>query len=409
MKRPLLVTALVSVLSAVAAPNVLAQPRPARPVLLPAAGKPLTLEAGGQKVRVALVAGGLVGPWDLAFLPDGKTILVTESPGRLRIIRDGMLDPQPLWTVPSPPRGNDVLHGLAVHPDFAENHFVYVSYAKTGDKGITLAVARGRLENGKLSDMHDIFVADAWDSTTIAIAGRMLFGPDNMLYVTVGDRDRLCCVAKDDNSLRMKAQDLGTDVGKTLRITADGGIPKDNPFVGRPNVRPEIFTYGHRNGYGLAFRPGTDELWEIEIGPMGGDELNVLKPGHNYGWPLVSLGRNYSGTLVSDHPWFRPGMDMPRMYWEPAITPSGLAFYTGDRFPKWKGDMFVGALSGELVERIALGQPREAELRQPMLTRLGVRFRDVEQGPEGDLYVTTEVRYGTSSPDGAILRIEPAE
>lgn len=375
--------------------------------MLPTADKPLLLNVGRQKVRVELVTGGLVGPWDLAFLPDGN-ILVTESPGRLRIIRNGKLDPKPLWRVPSPPKGNDVLHGLAVHPNFAQNHFVYVSYAKTGKKGITLAVARGRLESGRLEDMHDIFVADAWDKTTIAIAGRMLFGADDTLYVTVGDRDRLCCGAKDDNSLRIKAQHLDTDVGKTLRITDDGGIPKDNPFVGRPGVRPEIFTYGHRNGYGLAFDPETHQLWGLDIGPMGGDELNILKPGHNYGWPLVSEGRNYTGTLVSSQPWYRPGMDMPRLFWTPAITPSGLIFYTGDSFPAWKGDIFIGALSGKMMERIALDQPREAELRQPMLKELGVRFRDVEQGPDGDLYVTTEVRYGTDDPTGTVLRIAPA-
>ncbi len=376
--------------------------------MLPTADKPLVLNAGRRKVKVELVTGGLVGPWDLAFLPDGKTMLVTESPGRLRIIRDGKLAPEPLWTVPSP-QGNDVLHGLVVHPDFAANHFVYVSYAKKGDKGLTLAVARGRLQGGKLEDMHDIFVADAWENATMATAGRMLFDPDGTLYVTVGDRDRLCCTPKDDNSLRMKAQVLSNDVGKTLRITDDGGIPKDNPFVGRPNARPEIFTLGHRNGYGLAFNPKTHELWELEIGPLGGDEINILKPGHNYGWPLVSMGRNYTGTLVSDQPWYRKGMDNPRIFWTPAITPSGMIFYTGDKFPEWKDNIFVGALSGKQVQRIALDQPREAEVREPMLTELGVRFRDVEQGPDGDIYVTTEVRYGSTKPDGTVLRIAPAD
>ncbi len=385
-----------------------AQPPQEPPVMLPTADKPLVFEAGRQKIKVELVTGGLVGPWDLKFLPDAKTMLVTESPGRLRIIRDGKLDPEPLWTVPER-QGNDVLHGLAVHPHFAENHFIYVSYAKKGEKGLTLAVARGRLEGGTLEDMHDIFVADAWENATMATAGRMLFDPDGTLYVTVGDRDRLCCTPKDDNSLRMKAQDLGNNVGKTLRITDAGGIPKDNPFVGRPNARPEIFTLGHRNGYGLAFNPKTHELWELEIGPLGGDEINILKPGHNYGWPLVSLGRNYTGTLVSDQPWYRKGMDNPRIFWTPAITPSGMIFYTGDKFPEWQGDIFVGALSGKQVQRIALDQPREAEQREPMLTQLGVRFRDVEQGPDGDIYVTTEVRYGGTKPDGTVLRIAPAD
>lgn len=387
---------------------VSAQPPQPKAVRLPEPGAPLVLEAGGQKVRVVLVAGGLVGPWDLAFLPDGRTMLVTESPGRLRSVHDGKLAPEPVWEVPAP-QGNDTLHGLVVHPDFTRNHFVYVSYAKTGERGITLAVARGRLEDGKLTEMHDVFVADAWEQASNATAGRMLFGPDRTLYVTVGDRDRLCCGPKDDNSIRIRAQNLDTDIGKTLRLTDDGGVPKDNPFVGLAESRPEIFTYGNRNGYGLAFHPETGELWELEIGPMGGDEINILKAGHNYGWPLVSLGRNYSGTLVSDEPWERPGMDMPRVFWVPAISPSGMTFYTGDRFPEWKGNLFVGALSGQRVERIAFGRPGQAELRQPMLTELGLRFRDVEQGPDGYLYLTTEVRYGTSNPDGAVLRLEPAE
>ena len=196
--------------------------------------------------------------------------------------------------------------------------------------------------------MKEIFVADAWE-TGGNLAGRLFFGPDGMLYVTVGDRDRICCDAKqrrpdgsDDNSLRMKAQSLDNDVGKTLRLKDDGTVPPDNPFVGRAGAKPEIFTYGHRNGYGLAIHPQTGELWQAEIGPLGGDEVNVLVAGHNYGWPVVSMGRNYTGTLVSDKPWFREGMDNPRMFWVPSISPSSLMFYNGDRFKGWKGSMFVG-------------------------------------------------------------------
>jgi glucose/arabinose dehydrogenase len=235
----------------------------------------------------------------------------------------------------------------------------------------------------------------------------MLFGPDQTLYVTVGDRDRL--VLTDDTSVRMLSQSLDNHGGKTLRLTDDGGVPPDNPFVGRAGAKPEIFTYGNRNGYGLAFHPQTGELWQIEIGPMGGDELNILKPGANYGWPLLSMGRNYSGTLVSDQPWYRPGMEMPRMFWVPQISPSGLTFYTGDRFPQWKGSAFIGSLNGQQVQRLAFDLPGQAERREPLLRELGVRFRDIEQGPDGLLYVATEIRYGSGSPDGTILRIEPAE
>jgi glucose/arabinose dehydrogenase len=398
--------AFVCLVASLLAAGTRAQP-PAGPApRLPTRDAPLLLDAGAQKIRVVLVADGLVGPWDIAFLPDGN-LLVTESNGALRLVEKGVVKPEPVWKAAA--TGNDVLHGLVIHPDFARNHFVYVSYFKDGgDKGQTTAVSRGRLEGGKLKDVREIFVADAWENARMAIAGRMLFGPDKTLYLTVGDRDRLCCGPKDDNSIRLRAQSLTDHVGKVLRLTDDGGIPKDNPFVGRADARGEIFTYGHRNGYGLAFHPETGELWELEIGPMGGDEINVLKPGANYGWPLVSMGRNYSGTLVSEHPFERPGMENPRVFWVPSISPSGLAFYTGDKFPAWKGSLFVGALSGLQVQRIAFNQPGQAERRESLLTEMHVRFRDVEQGPDGYLYFTTEVRYGNGKPDGTIIRLEPA-
>jgi aldose sugar dehydrogenase len=362
-----------------------------------------------QRIRVVTVATGLVHPWSIAFLPDGRTMLVAEQAGRLRIIRDGVLDPQPIWEAPAPPKpGNDNLHAVAVHPQFAQNRLVYVSYPKWSDRGNTLAVARGRLEGAKLVDVREIFVADAWE-TSGNLAGRMLFGPDRTLYVTVGDRDRLCCIGKDDNSLRIKAQSLDNDVGKVLRIRDDGSIPPDNPFVGRTGAKPEIYTYGHRNSYGLAFHPETGVLWQAEIGPMGGDEVNILVPGKNYGWPLVSMGRNYTGTLVSSEPWFRPEMENPRMFWVPSISPSSILFYTGDRFPSWKGNLFVGALNGKQLQRVAFNQPSQAERREPLLTQLNIRIRDVQQSPDGLIYVATELVSGGNAPDGTILRIEPVE
>jgi glucose/arabinose dehydrogenase len=384
------------------------QPPPQPRVLLPTRDAPLELEAGRERIRVVLVADGLIGPWDIAFLPD-DAMLVTESPGALRLIAHGALVPDPVWKAPSP-EGNDVLHGLVLHPDFAENRFVYASYTKQREDGLlSLAISRGRLESNKLVDVAEIFVADAWEDARNATAGRMLFGPDKTLYVTVGDRDRLCCGPMDDNSIRILSQSLDNHVGKTLRLTDDGGVPADNPFVGRAGARPEIFTYGNRNGYGLAFHPETGELWQIEIGPMGGDELNILKAGANYGWPLVSMGRNYSGTLVSDAPWYRPGMENPRMFWVPQISPSGMTFYTGERFPAWKGSVFIGSLNGQQLQRLTFNLPGQAERREPLLRELGVRFRDVEQGPDGLLYVATEVRYGSGAADGTILRIEPVE
>ena len=276
----------------------------------------------------------------------------------------------------------------------------------------TLAISRGRLDAaaGKLVDVREIFVAEAWENARMAFNGRMEFGPDKTLYVTVGDRDRLCCGQQDDTSIRMRAQSLADHVGKVLRLKDDGTAPADNPFVGRAGARAEIFTYGHRNGFGLRFHPETGDLWQMEIGPMGGDEINILKAGANYGWPLVSQGRNYTGTLVSDQPWHRDGMEQPRMFWVPQISPAGMAWYTGAAFPQWKNNLIVGALSGQHVERISFGNPGQAERREVLLDEMGLRFRDVEIGPsDGFVYLATEVRYGSGQPDGTVIRLEPLE
>jgi glucose/arabinose dehydrogenase len=383
----------------------------AQPPALPVTAAPATqvVDVQGGQIRVVTIATDLVHPWSMAFLPDGRTMLVAERPGRLRIIRDDVLDPEPVWTAPiASAESDDNLKWIALHPSFAENQLVYLSRPVSGERGTTLAVARGRFDGQKLTDVSDIFVADAWE-TSGNMAGKILFGPDETLYVTVGDRDRLCCTGTEDNSLRLKAQDLGNHVGKTLRIRDDGSVPPDNPFVGRAGARPEIFTYGHRNGYGLAFHPETGELWQAEIGPMGGDEVNILLPGHNYGWPLVSMGRNYTGTLVSDQPFHRDGMDDPRMFWVPSVSPSSLSFYTGDKFPQWNNNMLVGSLNGLSLQRIAFNQPSQAERREPLLRELRMRIRDVQQSPDGFIYVATELRFGGSDTDGTVLRLEPTE
>ena len=387
---------------------------------------PQILDVQGGKIRVVTVASGLFHPWGLAFA-DANTILVTERSGALRIISNGVLAPQPVWTSPAPAapppgstppaagQGNDRLHFVAVHPDFAQNRLVYVSYPKTGEKGSTLAVARGFLKGDVLGDVQEVFVADAWE-TGGNLAGRVFFGKDKNLYVTIGDRDRICCNAQqlrpdgsDDNSLRMKSQTLDNHVGKTLRLRDDGTVPPDNPFVGKPGAKPEIYTYGHRNGYGLAVHPETGQVWQAEIGPMGGDEVNILVPGHNYGWPLVSMGRNYTGTLASDQPFARPGMDNARMFWVPAISPSSIMFYTGDKFPRWKNNLFVGALTTQQLIRVAFGQPNQAERREGLLIPMRVRIRDVQQSPDGYIYVATEGASGGNAADGMVLRIEPVE
>ena len=379
----------------------------AAPQTPPAPDAPQILDVQGGKIRVVTVASGLYHPWSLAF-PDARTILVTERNGRLRMIRDGALLPEPLWTAPSSKgEGGDALHFIVLHPKFSQNQLVYLSYPKRDGDRITLAVARGRLSGSKLTDVQEIFVADAWE-TGGNLAGRIFFASDGLLYVTVGDRDRVCCNGTDDNSLRMKAQKLDNDAGKTLRLRDDGTVPPDNPFVGRADARPEIYTYGHRNGYGLAMNPETGELWQAEIGPMGGDEVNILQPGHNYGWPLVSTGRNYTGTLVSDQPWARPGMDNPRIHWVPSISPSSIIFYTGDKFPQWKNNLFVGSLTQQSLVRIAFRQPSQAEKRESLLVPLHLRVRDVQQGPDGFIYVATERTFQGDALDGSVLRIEPA-
>lgn len=363
------------------------------------------------RIRVVTVATGLSRPWHISFLPDGN-MLVTELPGRLRIIRNGKLDPQPIagWPVDSLEARS--LNSVLVHPQFSQNHFIYLSYSKGTEKRTTIALARGRLDGATLADVKELFVADAWG--TGAPAGRAAFGPDGMVYLTVGDRDRL--VFTDDNSARILAQDLNSHVGKVLRLRDDGGVPPDNPFVGRKGVKPEIYSYGHRNVQGLTWHPETKALWAVEIGPMGGDELNVLRPGLNYGWPIVSLGKMYTGNHVSEQSWWRPDVEMPVMFWMPAISPSSVTFYTGDRFPAWKGHLFIGALSGQQIQRVAFNQPPpQQERRESMLVSLDVRFRDVVQGPDGYLYVATE-RQSQNGPgsvdptvtDGTILRIEPA-
>jgi glucose/arabinose dehydrogenase len=399
---------LTSVAGLVAGGAVCAQPPGGAPRLMPKAGEPLALSAGRQRINVALVAEGLTGPWDLVFIPGTSDLLVSESTGKLRMIQGGKLLPDAVWTPPSP-EGRDILHGVVTHPDFATNKLVYVSYLKGDAQRQTLGISRGRLDGAKLVDVKEIFAADAWENATMAYTGRMEFGPDKTLYVSVGDRDRLCCGPQDDNSIRIRAQSLDNHVGKILRLKDDGTAPADNPFVGRAGARPEIFTYGHRNSYGLRFHPVTGELWQMEIGPQGGDEVNILKPGANYGWPLVSLGRNYSGTLASEQAFHRDGMEDPVIFWTPQISPAAMAFYTGDKFPQWQNSLIIGALSGQHAERMVFNDKGQPLRREEFLSELGMRFRDVEIGPDGYIYFATEVRYGSGQPDGAVIRLEPGE
>ncbi len=376
-------------------------PPPSRLPARPLPAEPVTVDtAEGGRVRAVVVARGMPHPWGLAFLPDG-TMLVTERAGRLRVVRDGRLEPLPVAGVPEVfTRGRFAgLMDVAADPQFAQNRFVYLTYSKPVNKGSTVALARGRLDGTALTDVSDVFVADAW-SAGGAAGSRIAFGPDGMLYLTVGGSFNISPGVQG-------TQDPGNHLGKVLRLTPDGKAPPDNPFVGRPGHKPEIYSMGHRNQLGLAFRPGTGELWAHENAPQGGDELNVIKPGLNYGWPLVSYARDYSGPRIAARPW-QEGMEQPAVVWLPSIAPSGMVFYTGDRFPAWKGNLFVGAMvTGRIqgtghLERLVFTPAGEELRRESLFGELRQRIRDVRQGPDGFLYLLTD------EEDGALLRLEPA-
>ncbi|MEP7304313.1 MAG: PQQ-dependent sugar dehydrogenase [Acidobacteriota bacterium] len=347
--------------------------------------------AEGQDIRVIVVARGLSHPWSLAFLPDGS-MLVTERPGRLRIIRNGVLDPQPVAGVPAvKAMGLSGLMDVVLHPKFAENRFVYLSYTKPlADDKTTLAVARGTWNGSALTDVRDVFVAAAAGG-----ASRLAFGKDGTIFMTTGGGGG------------EGAQDPNSHAGKVLRLRDDGGVPADNPFVGRPGYKPEVYSMGHRNSIGLAIHPASGDVWQNENGPNGGDEINIVRPGRNYGWPLVSYGRTYPGPWQSEQPWQR-GFEKPVVFWVPSIAISGMAFYTGNQLPKWKGDVFVGGMrTGEIpgtghLERILFNENMEELRRESLLNDLHQRIRDVRQGPDELLYLLTDEN------NGAVLRIEPA-
>jgi len=364
------------------------------------------------RVRLVPVAEGLTNPRQVAFLPNGD-LLIAELPGRVRLVHDGKLQPEPIAGWPAAGIEATNLQAVAVHPQFAANRFVYMYYVKTDAAGsTTLALARGRLEGSELANVSEVFETDAWIQGG-PIAGRAAFGPDGMIYLTLNDHDKNNAV--DDPSIRIFAQYLDSDVGKVLRLRDDGSIPSDNPFVGREDANPQVFTYGHRNPTDFAWHPTTGELWATEIGPMGGDEINILRGGQNYGWPLVSLGRLYTKGQVSEQHWYREGMEMPFMYWTPSISPNSLVWYTGDKLAPWQGHLFVGALNGQTLVRIAFDQPApQSERRESLFMSLGRRWRHVAQGPDGYLYAVTEKRtLGTpadpnDATSGVVYRIEPA-
>ncbi len=340
-------------------------------------------------VRVVRVVTGLEHPWGMAFLPDGR-MLVTERPGRLRIVDSGKLLPQPVAGLPAiAQHGQGGLLDVALHPKFAENGWVYLSYAARGEGGVGTEVARGKLEGNRLTNLQVIFRQQPKLGGGRHFGSRLVFDRKGYLYITLGDRG-------DDD----RAQRLDQLVGKVVRLKDDGSIPDDNPFVNRTGARPEIFTLGNRNVQGAALHPETGLLWAHEHGPQGGDEVNVLRAGVNYGWPVITYGVQYVTGMKIGEGTQREGMAQPLWKWVPSIAPSGMAFYTGDKFPKWKGDLFVGALKDRLLVRLRLdGEKVISEER--MLEGIG-RVRDVRAGPDGYLYLLTDAR------DGELLRLEPA-
>jgi glucose/arabinose dehydrogenase len=341
-------------------------------------------------VRVETVARGLEHPWGLAFLPDGR-MLVTERPGRLRVVeRDGRLS-EPLAGVPRvQARGQGGLLDVALDPRFADNRLVYLSYAEPGEGGVAgTAVARGRLGAGGLEDVRVIYRQQPKVEGGNHFGSRLVFARDGTLFVTQGDRF----------AYRVGAQDLSVGFGKIVRIATDGSVPRDNPFVGRAGAQPEIWSYGHRNVQAAALHPQTGQLWTVEHGARGGDELNRPEAGKNYGWPVITYGVDYSGAAIGEGT-ARPGMEQPVYYWDPVIAPSGMTFYTGDALPDWQGSLLIGSLRPGLLVRLTLEDGRVAR-EERYLGGLRERIRDVRQGPDGLVYLLTDQRAGR------ILRVAP--
>ena len=366
----------------------------------------------GQRFRVVAIKG-LSYPWAIAFLPDGSMLISERGARTFRIIRNGILDPQPITGLPVMIKGSGSRAGvdIALHPQFTENRLVYFTYWKPrpGDEDVGTAVlARGRFDAGSvaLTDVRDLFVSDA--TMDGPAAARIVFGRDGKIYMTIGSPGFIRRVGTP-----FSGGDPGTHAGKVLRLNDDGSAPPDNPFVDRPGFRPEIYAMGIRNSVGLVIHPETGELWATDNGPQGGDEINIIKAGRHYGWPFVTYGRAYNYDLKGERsglaqpsvqpPTSASGMEEPFLYYMPSIATAGIAFYTGDKFPLWKGNIFVGGLKGTQLSRIALNRQGLESRRDTLLAELGQRIRDVRQGPDGFLYLTTDEK------DGAVLRIEPVE
>ena len=355
---------------------------------LPAAAQTVRSEA--HAFRVVELVRGLEQPWALAFLPDGR-MLVTEKAGRLRVVKDGRLDPRPVAGLPEVAvYGQGGLMDVAPHPRFMDNGWIYVTFAARGADGVGTEVARGRLKDHRLEDVQVIFRQSPKGSTGRHFGSRLAFDRQGYLYVTLGDRGEM-----------ERSQTPGDHAGSVIRLHDDGRVPQDNPFVGKPGWKPEKFTLGNRNQQGAALHPRTGVLWTHEHGPQGGDEVNVIRAGANYGWPVITYGVQYViGTRIGEGT-AKPGMEQPLHKWVPSIAPSGMAFYTGDRFPGWRTSLFVGALKAQLLVRLELDGEKVVREERLLEGVLG-RIRDVRAGPDGFLYLLTD------ASRGVLARLEPA-
>ena len=352
--------------------------------------EPRVIQSERHTFRVAVLVGGLEHPWGMAFLPDGR-VLVTERPGRLRLITNGRLEPQPVGGLPPiAVHGQGGLLDVALHPRYAETGWVYLSYAGTGERGVGTEVLRGRLNGNQLTDVAVLFRLQPKSGAGQHFGSRLVFDRAGYLYVTLGDRGE-----------RDRAQGLDDHRGKIVRLHDDGRVPEDNPFRGRTGARPEIFSYGNRNVQGAALHPGTGVLWAHEHGPQGGDEVNVIRAGQNYGWPVITFGREYGTGIRIGQGTSRADVAPPVHVWIPSIAPSGMAFYTGDRFPRWRGNLFVGALVDRSLVRLELDGERVVREERLMRGAIG-RVRDVRSGPDGYLYLLSD------ESKGVLARLEPA-
>lgn len=359
-------------------------------------------ESAEHSFRVVTVAEDIQHPWSMAFLPDGD-MLFTQRTGELRIVRDGRLLPDPVEGVPETRVINQGgLQEVAVHPDFGNNRIVYLSYSKPNGSRGTTALVRARFENDRLNDVEEIFEANAWNETGGHFGAKIAFDEDGYLFMSVGDRQS----PPRGNLERHPAQDLGTHFGTIVRLMDDGSVPDDNPFVGHATALPEIWSYGHRNPQGLAFHPDTGDLWSTEHGPQGGDELNLILPGVNYGWPVIGYGVNYRSGSRIHASGEREGMEQPRTFWIPSIGASGLIVYDGDAFPEWRGNIFAGGLAAthRRLSRITVNDDGRVMTQESLLHGV-FRIRDVRQGPDGFIYLATDNRAGGLTD---IVRMEPA-